>query len=111
MTKKKQKEKGYNQAEILALNLSKITKIPFAPTLEKMIETKEQKGLNYKERSLNLKNAFKLIDKNLVKDKNILLVDDIVTTCATVNVCSQELSKYAKNIYICAIARNELKEN
>lgn len=111
MTLNKLKERGFNQAEKLANELSNILHIPCFETLKKNIETKEQKNLTYMERSKNLENAFTIINKDLVENKKILLVDDIVTTCATVNACACKLSKYTNNIYVSAIARNEYHEN
>ena len=46
-----------------------------------------------------------MILKEKIKDKNILLVDDIITTCATVSECSKLLNKYAQNVCTTALAR------
>lgn len=105
MTKNKQKERSFNQAERLANELGKILNIPVLKTLEKIKDTDEQKILDYKERSKNLKDAFRIINRDLIKDKSVLLVDDILTTCATVNTCAEYLSKHA-TVYVTAIARN-----
>ena len=42
------------------------------------------------------------------KDWSVLIVDDILTTCATVNACSKLIYKRVKNVYVAAIARNKL---
>ncbi len=102
------KKRGYNPAKLLADNLSKLTEKPVVDILYKNILTKNQKLLNYTERQRNLQNSIILTDKNIIKNKNILLVDDVVTTCATVNICSQLLLSSAKNVFVCAIARNQI---
>ena len=106
--KKTIKKRGYNQSKLLAEEISSLLNIPLIETLEKNVLTKTQKNLDYTTRQENLRDSMRLlIDKNLIKDKNILLVDDIVTTGATVNTCANLLSK-AKNVYVCAIARNQI---
>lgn len=111
ITDKRRKARGYNQAELLANELSKLTGVPTLNTLTKTVDTVEQKNLNYKQRMSNLKKCFKLVDKSSIKDKSLLLVDDIITTTATVNSCSEVLSKYAKMVDVCAVARTILKSN
>ncbi len=110
MTIAKEKERSFNQSKLLAENLAKILNLPCFETLEKISETKSQKTLNYLERQKNLLSVFKLKNKELVKNKNVLIVDDIITTCATLNTCAKILSKYANNIFACAVARNALKK-
>lgn len=102
------KKRGYNQAKVLADEISKLCHKPVMEILIKNVKTKPQKTLNFKQRQENLRDSITLIDRKAVKDKNILLVDDILTTRATVNYCSELLSM-AKGVYVCTIARNELK--
>lgn len=110
ITKHRLKERSFNQSQKLAEEISKIIKKPVVECLIKNFDTHEQKTLTYDERQKNLKSCFSLKNDVDIKDKTILLVDDIITTCATVNVCSEILSKKAKAIYVTAIARNKLKE-
>ena len=105
MTRKREKERSFNQSERLAKELGKLLNIKVVKTLEKIKDTDDQKSLTFKERSENLKDAFRLINRDLIKDKNVLLVDDILTTCATINTCAEYLSKYS-TVYVTAIARN-----
>lgn len=102
------KARGYNQATLLAKEISLLSGKPCKEVLVKNIKTKPQKSLKFKERQENLANSMTLTDKNLIKDKTILLVDDILTTGATLNYCSELLSK-AKGVYVTTIARNERK--
>lgn len=106
--KKTIKERGYNPAEVLAEELSILTGKPFSKALEKTYQTKKQKLLNFEERQSNLENTISLIDKDAVSGKNVLIVDDIITTSATVDICAKLMPK-AKNIYACSVARRCLK--
>lgn len=104
-TKKKQFTRGYNQAELLAIELSKHFKNPIIHTLQKTKETKAQVGLLKKEREKNLKSAFRCLGPSLC-DKTILLVDDVFTTGTTLNECAKALKKKeAGKIYGAVLAR------
>jgi len=107
---KKLKKRGYNQAELLASELAKKLNIPCVNLFEKLTDAKTQTKLSRQDRKKNIENTFKLINKD-IKDKNILLIDDVFTTGAT----SDELSKLMKNahasyIYVLTLAHTILKE-
>lgn len=102
------KARGYNQATLLAKEISVLSGKPCEEVLVKNVKTKPQKSLKFKERHENLIDSMTLIDKNIIKNKTILLVDDILTTGATLNYCSELLSG-AKCVYVATIARNERK--
>ncbi len=102
------KERGYNPARLLADELGKIMNKPVEDILYKKIKTKKQKFLDYKERQTNLTNSMDLLNKNVIKGKNILIIDDIITTGATIDACAKLLVN-AKNVYGAAIARREPK--
>ncbi len=101
------KERGYNPARLLADEISKLTNKPVCDVLKKVTITKNQKYLNYKERQENLSNSIVLNDKSIIKNKNILIVDDIITTGATIETCAK-LLKGASNIYGCSVARTNI---
>ena len=98
------KKRGYNPARVLADEISILTDKPVKDILCKVTYTKNQKYLNYNQRQENLNNSITLLDKNIIKDKNILIVDDIITTGATIETCAKLLKSAAK-IYGCSIAR------
>ena len=91
MYRRKQKLRGYNQAEIFARELSRRTGIPYRMDLvSRTRDTKPQKNLNDTERKNNLKNAFH-VSQDIVKYRYILLVDDIYTTGSTVDAIAQAI--------------------
>ena len=91
--KKKLKVRGYNQAELLAEYISEQINIPYCTILKRTVNTKPQNALSKKERVTNIKNAFSLIDNIDIKNKSILIVDDIFTTGTTINECCKVLKK------------------
>jgi predicted amidophosphoribosyltransferase len=79
--------------------------VEFVLLANKIKVTPHQVGLKRKERFDNLQGSFKLIDNSLVKDKTILLVDDVTTTGATAEVLSKKLkSGGAKRVYLLTLA-------
>lgn len=90
--------RGYNQAELLAKEIAKILNIVFVENA--IIKTKKtipQVELDYKQRQTNLINVFKVINRSAFKNKNVLIVDDIFTTGATINHCAEEIKKSGAN--------------
>ena len=90
-SKKKMKLRGYNHSKLLAEEISKYSNIPLFDNLRKIKKTKSQHFLSLEERSVNLQNSF-LVDCDL-SGKNILLLDDIHTSGATIDECYKELKK------------------
>ncbi|AIL13193.1 hypothetical protein IM40_06275 [Candidatus Paracaedimonas acanthamoebae] len=101
--------RGYNQAALLSHKLSKKAKIPHLPDLlERNRRTPSQGDLTAKEREKNVSNAFKLKEKykQLIRNKHILLIDDVFTSGATVRACTKVLKKSgAKQVDILTLAR------
>ena len=85
------RERGFNQSRALALNLSKEFGIPVTDALKKTKLTKPQNELTRNERLTNLKNAFKARGRLKLKGNAILLIDDVMTTGATLSECSKVL--------------------
>lgn len=87
--KKRKRVRGYNQAELLAKELSKLSGIPYINNLKRIKNTKPQSKLHGVEaRYNNLKNSFLLEKPEMLKDKNIMIIDDIMTTGATLEKCA-----------------------
>ncbi len=88
------RERGFNQALLLAKALSRRTGIPYSKTiLKKKKPTLPQVNLSGVEREKGLKAAFHVIEREELLGKSVLLVDDVYTTGATVNECSKVLVK------------------
>ena len=103
MHKKRLAQRGYNQAELLARECAKIMNIPYCDTLEKFKENREQHSIKASERAKNVKGVYRTIDKELVRDKNILIIDDIITTGNTLGECAKILMKKGCRSAECAV--------
>jgi len=91
--KLKEKERGFNQSEILAGYVSKIVGKKPINLLQKTKDTKSQTGLEKKERFLNIKDAFSFnLQKNILIEK-VLIVDDVWTSGATMKECCRILKE------------------
>lgn len=96
ITKQKLLHRGFNQANILAESISKILSIDIMDILIKIKDTPDQVGLNFDQRLDNVKNVFKVKRQS---PQNIILIDDIKTTGATLKECAYALKQQgAKNI-------------
>ena len=93
MHTKSLKRRGYNQQELLCSSFAKMGFKVDATSVVKTLDTKTQVGLDFKQRQTNLSGAFKVFDKDKIKGKKILLVDDIYTTGATVSEVASVLKK------------------
>lgn len=110
MFKRKEFERSYNQAKLLAMHLSKTLKIPLANLLIKVKNNSPQHNLNLDERKDNIKGVYEFSYKEDVSQKNILLVDDIVTSGYTLNEASKILvSVGVANVYCVTIAAPKIK--
>lgn len=90
--RRRYRRRGYNQATLIARELSKRLQLPcYEQELVRTVHTHAQKTLNDRQRYQNLKNAFKR-RRNGVELKKVILVDDIYTTGATIEACTQVLS-------------------
>lgn len=106
MYREDRKERGYNQAKLLAKQLSKLLEISCENTLIKVKKTKKQQRLKYAQRKTNLIGAFKVRDKEIIKGKRILIVDDIVTSGITLGTCCKTLSRAKPRLLCCATIAN-----
>jgi ComF family protein len=101
----RRRERGYNQAEIIAEALSRASGIPAEfGILKRVRHTGTQTALTRGERSRNIGRAFRV--KGTVTGKRVLLVDDVFTTGATVNECAKALMEArAAEVRVLAAAR------
>ena len=109
MSKKSIKKRGFNQCEILAKKLGDELNIPVSNCLVKKRYTKEQKTLSRNERLENIKGAFEIKKIDQIYNKKILLIDDVVTTGATLSECRYILEKVnTEKITILTIAKSHI---
>ena len=110
----KHKQRGFNQARALAQGAIEALgrthpewKLTLAPsTLMRLRATETQAGLTPTQRRKNVRGAFKVTDPLAVRGKNVLLVDDILTTGATARAAAQALTKAgAASVYVATLAR------
>src|SRR5947209_13480016 len=89
----RQRERGFNQASLLAELLSAETSIPAKPVLERIRYTTTQTALDRAERMENLHNAFRLRKNADVRGLRVLLIDDVLTTGSTLSECARVLKR------------------
>ena len=105
---RKQRIRGYNQSELLAGAVSKTTGMPVVGSLEKTARTRSQSDLPRQERLTNVQNAFRVRRgaAHLIKGRYLLLIDDVMTTGATLNECSHALIEAgARDVRCLTLAR------
>ncbi len=103
------KKKEFNQCEYLAKELGKRLDKKVAQVLKKKNKVKEQKTLTKEERDKNVSEAFEIIDLKLLEGKNILLLDDVITTGSTLKYCTLELKKIKDiEIFLLTIAKSNI---
>jgi ComF family protein len=110
----KQADRGFNQARLLAVHALQALrrsqpewKLTLAPsTLMRLRATGSQAGLTPRQRRINVRGAFQVANPAAVKDKHVLLVDDILTTGATARAASKTLKRAgAATIWVATLAR------
>jgi ComF family protein len=99
-------QRGYNQSALLALPLAMICNIDYQPrALQRIRETISQVGLTATERRENVRGAFQARSE-LVSGRRILVVDDVTTSGATMEICAQALMQAgASRVYGLTLAR------
>lgn len=109
--KNRLRQREFNQTAAISFFLSKKLKIPLALNiLRKIKETPPQTEVSGRERLINIKNAF--IASENIKGLKVLLVDDVITTGATVAECAKALKRAeAKSVIVAALARSKPKQN
>lgn len=115
----KRRQRGFNQAELLAERLLEAMRRirpdwegdPAARVLARQRATESQAGLSLSRRQRNLRGAFFVPDAELVRGRDVLLIDDIYTTGATARACSQALKRAgAARVWVATVARAQRYE-
>jgi ComF family protein len=104
---KREKRRGFNQAQVIAKELANLQKVKLLEGV--LVKTKNvppQTFLQLKEREKNVRGAFRVVKKEKIKDRVVLLVDDVYTTGSTVRECSLVLKEAgAKEVKALTIAQ------
>ncbi len=100
---RRENERGYNQAEILAGAISKETGIPVLNPLIRVRKTKPQWELDKKDRKQNIAGAFKVARPGDILGRKLVLIDDVCTTGFSLEACALEL-KRSGAVDVCAYA-------
>lgn len=95
LSKQRRLERGFNQAEVIAAALSRASGIQtdFGSLTRVRHSPIHRVGMDQKARDLSVKNAFDVVRPRLIEGKNVLLVDDVLTTGATASYCAKALKK------------------
>lgn len=104
--KEREKQRGYNQAALIARPLASYLQLPYNPRILRRIrETISQVDLTLVERQNNVMDAFQANRQN-IQGKRILIIDDVTTSGSTLNACSKALRENgAKAVYGLTVAR------
>lgn len=108
------KQRGYNQAEILAREVAKARHLALmTKNLIRVRRTAAQwQFSNKRERLDNVKNAFHILNPEQVREKHLLLIDDIFTTGSTVNECAKTLKRAgAASVVVLTVSRAGLGQH
>jgi ComF family protein len=109
--KTKRRQRGFNQADLIARSALKLQAAPgcllLAPdVLERKRETSSQIGLTAHQRRENLRGAFTVNGAEQIKDREVLLVDDVLTTGTTASECARVLLRAgARRVWVATVAR------
>lgn len=98
--------RGFNQAELIAKEISRILNISYIALTKRIKNTKPQSSIKFHNRSKNMENAFELIEKDNTKPlpfNNLILFDDVITSGATIENVSLVIKKHFPNINIIAM--------
>lgn len=106
MHKVQKRERGFNQSELLAKECAKLLGTEYIDALEKFKQNQIQHTLKGNARRQNVKGVYRAINKELLKGKKVLIVDDIVTTGSTLAECCKILDKCGcRGIQCAAVCR------
>ena len=109
---RKRLERGFNQSELLAKDLSRRTGIPVANSLRSRKSTAPQAGLTRAQRRTNVAGAFEANGSERINGGYVLLIDDVLTTGATAAVCAAVLKRAgARRVTVLTLARADRRKS
>lgn len=105
--KKRIRERGFNQAELIATKFAARLGLGYLPILERVINNQPQAKLTREERLLNVEGAFRALPAPSLGERKVIIIDDVATTGATLNACALEIKKQKPSeIWGLVVARN-----
>ena len=111
MNRKKLLKRGYNQSELLAKDVSIKIGSEFYKLLREKPNSVQQRSLNYSERFINVIDRYETVNNINIRNKIILIIDDVFTTGATINECSRKLIlSGAAKVFSLTLVRSDLKK-
>jgi ComF family protein len=100
---KRKRQRGYDQAELLARETAALLRVPVQPVLKKLRNNPAQSGLpDASARRANVLGVYRALHPDELRDQRILLIDDVVTTSATLAECSRVLLTAGAKEVVCA---------
>lgn len=103
MSKKSSRKRGFHHAETLAAHIAGLLDVPYLELLEKYKENLPQHFLKRSDRENNVKGVYRAKNKALCRGKNVLLIDDILTTGYTIGECVRVLRRAGCKSVCCAV--------
>jgi ComF family protein len=104
----KQWQRGFNQADLLALEIGRKWNTPVKKVIRRQRVTAPQAGLTNAKRRANVQRAFRMAGSRRLDGLRVLLVDDVVTTGATASACARVLKRAgASQVALLALARTD----
>jgi ComF family protein len=105
-------ERGYNQVEMFSKPLSRLLGVKHGrKQIQRKLNTRSQVGLDHYDRYKNVRNAF-TAEEHLISGMNILLVDDVITSGASLNFAAKAIrGGLAKNVYAVCLARADIERH
>ena len=109
LSRKRQWVRGYNQAELIANEISKHSGVPVVKLLVKVKNNPAQSGIKSpQKRKTNVLGAYKAVNSELIGEKSVLIIDDIITTGATISECAKILRQQGSGeIFAASLARSK----
>lgn len=106
LSARRHRERGFNQSELLAKRIGVMTGRPIEPMLLRTRETRQQVGLPLVDRRDNVRGAFAVEHGDAIRDRTVLLIDDVVTTTSTISACADTLHDAgALSVVVLTLAR------
>lgn len=104
LSRQKERRRGYNQSREVARGVSEATGLPLMDkVVRRIVDTESQTQKSRLERSDNMEGAFQLMDATAIEGRHVLIIDDVVTTGATICSCVSEMQRTA-NCHVSILA-------